>query len=121
MRDDLLAALRNVGVDNLQVFPAQVRDKTKRQVHDEYVAVNIIGAIACANMDESERMDPDDDGDLIDVDFDSLVIDEERARGALLFRLAESVSAIVVHRRIREAVEKTIPGMTFFGPGEWSG
>jgi hypothetical protein len=122
MRDDLLSALSNAGVDNLQVFPALIRDKKNGQDYENYKAVNIIGVIACADMAQSVRMDPeDDDSDIIDVNFDSLFIDEKKARGSLLFRLAESVSAIIVHQQVRDLVEKNVPGMTFYGPGEWSG
>lgn len=121
MRDDLLRALDSAGVDNLQSFPAVIVDDTKGEKHTNYSAVNIVGTIACADMAESERMDDEDDEDLVNVDFDSLVIDEAKAGDALLFRLAESVSAIIVHQRVRDAVDGAIPGMTFYGPGEWAG
>jgi hypothetical protein len=120
MRDDLIRALQEAGVDNLQLFPAAIHDEVNAREHTDYKAVNIIGLVSCANMAQSPRMDPDDDSEIIDVDFDSLVIDESKTGGALLFRLAESASAIVVHRSVRERAER-IPGMTFYGPGEWSG
>lgn len=119
MRDDLLASLSAAGVDNLQTFPAVVRGPGS-QTHSNYKAVNIVGLISCANMDSSVRV-PGTESDLIDVDFESLVIDEERTGGALLFRLAEAVNAIVVHRAVRERVEAAIPGMTFYESGEWAG
>ena len=121
MRDALIRKLQEAGVDNLQLFPALVRDEDKKQEYADFKAVNIVGLISCANMEESTRMDPDDDeSDMIDVDFDSLVIDESKTGGALLFRLAEAVSAIIVHRSVRERVE-AIRGMTFYASGEWSG
>lgn len=120
MRDDLIKALHEAGVDNLQLFPAVIQDEEKQIAHTNYKAVNVIGLIACADMGASTRMDPDDDTDLIDVDFDSLVIDETKTGGALLFRLAESVNAIIVHRTVRERAER-VAGMTFAGPGQWSG
>ena len=59
----------------------------------------------------------------IDRDFRKLVIDNERVRSTLLmFRLAESVNAIVVHESVRKAIELAkIEGMVFYEPGEWSG
>ncbi len=120
MRDDLVSALHEAGVDNLQLFPAVVRDEEKNKEYLNYKAVNIVGVISCANMEASERMDADDESEIINVDFDSLVIDESKTGGALLFRLAESVGAIVVHRTIRSRVE-ALRGMTFYGSGEWSG
>jgi hypothetical protein len=121
MRDDLLQRLLSAGVDNLQTFPAVIRDEEGKLEHKNYKAVNIVGLVSCANMAESERMDPEDDTELIDVDFESLVIDESKTGGALLFRLAEAASAIIVHRSVRAGVEGAVPGMTFYASGEWSG
>jgi hypothetical protein len=40
-----------------------------------------------------------------DVDFHALVLDESRINGQLMFRLAENLSAIVVHESVRKAIE----------------
>ena len=120
MRDDLIQALIEVGVDNLQLFPALVADSAKKIEHTNYKAVNIVGVIACANMGASTLMGTSD-SEMIDVDFDALVIDEAKTGGVLLFRMAEAVSAIVVHEKVRLYIEDRIPGMTFYGAGEWSG
>ncbi len=121
IRDDLLGALESAGVDNLQTYRAVIRDAKKNVDHSNYRAVNILGVVACADMDQSERMETTD-STMIDVDFRSLVIDEAKTGGALLFRLAESVSAIVVHEKVKKAIEDAgIPGMVFYEPGEWSG
>lgn len=120
-RDDLLVALQNAGVDNLEQFPAVLHDPFSKKDHTNYKAVNIVGVIACADMAGSELMGTTD-STMIDVDFAGLVIDESRTGGALLFRLAEAVNAIVVHEKVKEEVERAgIPYMTFQGPGEWAG
>lgn len=121
MRHDLIAALQRAGVDNLQCFPAIVQGGAGGEMRADYSAVNVVGLVACADMDASELMDTDDDPSLIDVDFASLVIDESKTGGARLFRLAEAVSAIIVHESVRDSIEGRIPGMTFYGQGEWSG
>jgi hypothetical protein len=121
MRQDLLEALHAGGVDNLQLFDAVVTDPTTGQSFTNYKAVNVIGAVSAADMAQSTRMGAGD-STMVDVDFDSLVIDEARPRGTLLFRLAESVGAIVVHDRVKQVIEaRAIPGMTFYASGEWSG
>ncbi len=121
IRHDLLSALTDAGVDNLELFDAVVREPWTGKSHTDYKAFNIVGLVSGADMGSSELMGTDY-SELIDIDFHSLVIDEEKAQGKLLFRLAESVSAIVVSDRVREHVEKNgIPGMVFYGPGEWSG
>jgi hypothetical protein len=52
-----------------------------------------------------------------DVDFHALVPDESRINGQLMFRLAENLSAIVVHESVRKAIEAAgIPGFVFMAP-----
>lgn len=121
MRDDLALVLQGAGVDNIQWFDAVLVDPDTRREYSNYKAYNIVGLISCADMTASRRMDGSE-GDLIDVDFESLVIDENRAGAALMFRLAENVSAVVVHQQVKLAIEAAgIPGIVFYGPGEWSG
>src|SRR5205809_3545758 len=45
MREDLLKALAEAGVDNLQPFPALLRDPTSGEEHSNYKAVNVVGVI----------------------------------------------------------------------------
>lgn len=121
MSSDLVGAIKTAGVDNIQCFRAVVRDLVNKKDYSNYQAVNILGLVSCADMEKSELMGTSDSA-LIDVDFHSLVIDESKAGGALLFRLAEKVSAIVVHEKVKENIEKKeIPNMVFYEPGEWSG
>lgn len=121
MRFDLIASLSRAGVDNMQMFQAIIRDAKEGKECNDYKAVNIIGVIAAADMQISVPMGTSDSV-LIDMGFDSLVIDEKKPHGALIFRLAESVNAIVVHEKVKQQIEADgIPGMTFYGPGEWAG
>lgn len=121
MREDLLAALDSAGVDNLQLFRAILRDPKKRKDYEDYRAVNIVGLVQAADLGRSVMMGTSPDT-LIAADFDSLVFDESKPRGLLMFRLAESVSAIVVHETVKQAIEAAgVPGMTFYESGEWSG
>jgi hypothetical protein len=54
--------------------------------------------------------------------FESLAIDEAKIGGALVFRLAESVNAIIAHRRVRDAVIAAgIAGIVFMDPKDWAG
>jgi hypothetical protein len=121
MRDDVITALHKAGVDNIQYFDAVLRDPATGREYTNYKAYNIVGLVACADMQSSELMGTSK-STMGDTDFHSLVIDESRTRGLLLFRLAENVSAIVVHEKVRNAIEAAgIPGFVFYGPGEWSG
>jgi hypothetical protein len=121
MRADLLAALSESGVDNLQLFDAVLRDPIKNAEHKDYKAVNIVGVVAAADLAASQMMGTTD-STLIDADFHRLAFREKIPNDLLLFRLAESVNAIVVHDRVKRRIESAgIPGMTFYASGEWSG
>jgi hypothetical protein len=121
MRDDLVEALQAAGVDNLQLFPAVIRDPSTGTTHSNYKAFNIVGVVAAADMAKSVAAEGSDSA-MIDVDFDSLAIDEKAAGPFRLFRLAESVSAIIVDEIVKQEVERrNIPGMVFYEPETWAG
>lgn len=121
MSERLVEGLLSAGVDNLQVFRAVIVDPfTKTRRHD-YRVVNVVGRVSAADMQKSlwtgSKLRP-----LIDVDFDSLVIDQKQAAGLLLFRLAECVSAIVVHARVRDVlVAAGFIALTFLSPRDYVG
>lgn len=115
-RDDLVAALRESGVDNFDAYSCFIVDPDNGNVHTHYKAVNILGVIAAADMQNSLTI-RSDGVPLIDVEFDRLVIDEKKTRGALLFRLAEATSTIVVHGRIRDhLIQRGFDDLAFYIP-----
>jgi hypothetical protein len=120
MRDDLVQALTAAGVDTVQYFPAVLHEPVSQKQYTDYWAFNIVKKVACADLERSTVVGGDPQRG--DADFGALFIDDTRTGGALLFRLAENVSAIVVHESVRAAIEaRGIPGLVFYGPGMWSG
>lgn len=116
----LATALENAGVTNIDYYETEIHDLQTDEVHHDLLAFNLIGAISAADLANSQYSAPD--GPLISVDFDSLVIDEGKTRGALMFRLAESVNAIVVHESVKNVIEAAgIDTLTFIPPEEWVG
>ncbi|MBL8909912.1 MAG: hypothetical protein JNM17_04320 [Archangium sp.] len=114
---DVLAA---AGVANVECFDTEIHDLQTGEVHRSHVAFNIVGAIAAADLSKS-KFDASQ-GVMVAVDFESLAIDPAKAREALLFRLAESVNGIVVHQKVRAAIEKAgIDTLTFLPPEKWVG
>jgi uncharacterized protein DUF1629 len=99
MSKRLVATLQSVGVDNLQTFPAEIRNSaTGENIHD-FVAVNIVGLVSCADVGASTS------SPLADVRyFHRLVIDPKRADGLHVFRLAESRMDVIVDDAIAEAI-----------------
>ncbi len=119
MRKDLVKLLQQSGVQNLELFDAIIKDPKMKIEHTDYVAFNILGTIAALDLGQSQPMTQDSSN----PGFASLGLDEEQIpSGALLFRLAESVNAIVVHREIKTRIEKAqVEGMIFYQPKDWSG
>jgi hypothetical protein len=118
LRDDLIAALRSGGVDNIECFDAIVREPDGSQTWDTYKVVNILGLVAAADMARSTAT-VHVGGPIIDVEFDELVLDEGRAGGALIFRLAEATASIFVHDRLRRhLLAAGFDELTFLPPGE---
>jgi hypothetical protein len=121
MRDDVVEALRAVGVDNLQVFEAVIVDPATGKEHRNYKAFNVLGAVAAADMSKSVLASTSE-STVIDADFDSLAIDAARAANFHLFRLAESVNAIIVDEAVKNEIERrNIEGMIFYDPEDWAG
>jgi hypothetical protein len=114
MRKDLLDTLRAAGVNNLDAYPAELYYPDGSLAEGEYFIVNVIGVIAAADLANSEY-DVDQPENLISMGFDSLAIDSEKTKGALMFRLAENIVEIIVHEQVVKAVEKAgIPLIRFF-------
>lgn len=98
-RDDLLAALLEAGVDNLDMYEAVILDPDTGEKHHNYKAVNIVGVVSAVDMARSNTtVNPG--GPLIDVDLDGFTVDDTRPAGLLVFRLAEKLSGIMVHESV---------------------
>src|SRR5207302_11238489 len=104
MQKSMLAALREACVDNLDAYETVIRHPKTAFVTHDYVACNLIGLVSAVNIARSKVVGGSSDH-LLDTDFDGLVIDETRARGLLMFRLAENTTGVVVHEKIRRQLE----------------
>jgi hypothetical protein len=94
--DRLVEASRKSGVDNFQAYKAILKNPVTGETWSSYQVINILGVIACADMENSEYeviMEPM-------CTFDKLVIDTKKANGALFFRLLESPEKIIVHNDV---------------------
>jgi hypothetical protein len=119
----LVNALQQAGVDNFQLYPTRLVNPQgqKPPPEDHYLAVNILGLVAAADRVRS-KLNPDVPERMISADFHSLAIDPEKAHDLLLFRLAENVSAVLVHERVKRFVEASgIHTLTWYAPESWAG
>lgn len=100
MSQKLLDTIRAAGVDNVQAFPAVLTDQASGAVRKDYCVVNIIGLVAGADVQKSESI-PLGGGEV----FTELAVDADKAKGMLMFRLAESLIDVIVHERVAKAIE----------------
>ena len=63
----MLAAIRNAGVDNLEYFPAILFDSNTGKKYENYSVINIVGLIACADLENSNYVAHG--SPMIDFDF----------------------------------------------------
>lgn len=118
---DLIDALHAAGVDNLDCYPVKITDNTTGAVDETYTAVNVIGLVAAADLAKSKHSDPSGRG-RIDMDFDGVCLSKEAPQDLMLFRLAECVSALVVHDSVKRFLETRGGfGLTFVAPERWIG
>lgn len=96
---DLLGSL---GVDNIQYFDADV-------VHEisgkklPYKVANVVGIVSGLDMDNSEViLSPR--GNVMNIE--KMCLDEDKLQGHKIFRLQERRPHLVVHKSIKEAVER---------------
>jgi hypothetical protein len=121
MTKRLHRALQGAGVTNIDTYDAEIVDPKSGKVNTDYVAFNIVGKISAADLTKSKVASSNTD-QMISMDFDAVSINEDAARGALIFRLAESVNAIVVHEKVKQHIEATgIDTLTFVQPEDWAG
>lgn len=112
--------LQKIGIDNIQYFPAVVRNPVEKTSTKDYSIANIIGRVACIDRKSSELEMSPDDPDRIEF-IESLAIDEKKARGLDLFRLDEKTEIIVLSDRVKKACEKAkITGVRFYPPKDFT-
>ena len=115
----LYEALIAAGVDNLEVYDAEIQSEDGKIVHKNYKAFNLIGLVKAADMAKSQ-FSADVPSRLIDASIQKLEIDGDKARGALMFRLAEYVGAVIVHERVKRAIEAAgVKTVTFTAPDQY--
>jgi hypothetical protein len=120
MKAALHKAFLDAGVDNLDTYALEIRSETKPEIDRTFVAFNVVGTIAAADMKKS-KYNTNGGPAMVSVDFAGVTVDPEKARDALLFRLAQNVSAIVVHDRVKKKLETTGFGLSFIPPEQWVG
>lgn len=106
----IVDALIASGVNNIQSYPAVLRDVTTQQEYP-YCAINIIGLIKAADLSKSDWVNLDGDARM-DTVFLDLVLDTDKIRSYDLFRLYEDTGTIIISERVKKSLEH-FPDLTF--------
>jgi hypothetical protein len=120
MKREMHKALLEAGVDNLDIYAVEVKSTVTPEVDRSFIAFNVVGMVSAADMSKS-KYDTGGGPPLVAVDFFSVTLDPAKAYGARLFRLAENVSAIVVHDSVKRHLETRGFGLSFIPPEKWAG
>lgn len=105
MSKKLLEVIRAAGVNNIDAYKADFYYADGSKAPGEYFIVNVIGVVAAADMSKSVY-DPNQPDKMIAMSFDSLTIDQSKTHGLLMFRLAENIVEIILHEKVKKAIEK---------------
>ncbi len=108
--------LKEAGVDNIDYYPAKVLFGNTR-LPLEYKVANILGLISGLDR-EASVFEEDEDGFIEEIY--SMVFDESKFHDLKMFRLEEFENLIIVHKKLKAAIEKnSLTGMTFIEDEEW--
>jgi uncharacterized protein DUF1629 len=115
--DKLIGVMRQAGVDNIDYHPLRIVREITGDVYRTHQAANILDVIFCIDRKKSNLYINDEDPYHLWF-IDRLVLMEERLGDALCFRLGERPSTVIVHRRVKEAVEAAGMSGPVFLPAE---
>lgn len=115
MSADFFVALQACGIDNLEAYPAELREAGDgKPLPGAWVAVNVVGLLSAADLEASTIASRRRGCEVV---FDRLVIDADRARGARMFRLAEDPTHVWVDAPLRTQLATAgFPHLRFWRP-----
>lgn len=118
MSPRMVEALTDAGVDNLDLYPAIVTYASTCERHEVF-AFNLLGLVSVVDFSKSKISSYDGDFKM-DSSIQGFRVDPNKARGLLMFRLAENCMTVLVHKRIRNAIEDAgIRTFSFVEPQNW--
>lgn len=100
----LIHELITCGVDNIETYEVNIVNSEAKARIEGYQAVNIIGKIACANMDASECEEIIENK----YAFRKLVIKPLKTYDSYIFRLAQCTQIILVHEYIVKQLSQEV-------------
>jgi len=91
--------LLEIGIDNIEVFPVIIRDEVNDKLIEDYLLLNIIGRISCADIDSTEYRTLDE-GEENMTFIDRLVLDHSKVKCFDIFLVSEDTDCIVINEKV---------------------
>lgn len=110
MSEPLVQVLRKCGVDNLEVFDVVINELATGKQHTNYRAVNVLGMVDAVDHGKTKVESIEGLANWVS----NMALDEKATRGALMFRLAQLPSKIILHRRVKQAIEAQQLPLVYF-------
>jgi len=110
--EQLRQALQSMAIDNFEAFPATLRNPTTGAEWTDYWAFNVLGLVAAAHATSStDTVIPANNEGVRTplLGFRTLVLDKQKTQDLSMFRLAESPSTLLIHKRVLEALRANKP------------
>jgi hypothetical protein len=105
------------GVDNVDYYPVRIINEVTGEIRSDYYVGNVVGLLDCLNRAKSGVMtDPDAPGLITDIE--QIVLDEDKIKGTLFFRLKDVSGIVLAHPRVQKAVTKAKLTGALFTPSK---
>lgn len=111
MSNKMVHFLEKAGIDNFQTFPVVLHNPETGERWSNYVALNIVGLVEAADLEDSEYDTLMEGNDNIPplLAFESISLLREKLNDLLIFRMAESPNTIIIHRKLKELLFSNKP------------
>jgi len=109
----LIDVLHSVEIDTIDYYHCRIVNEVTGEIFRNHQAANLLDMIFCLDQEQSElEIDDEEPNEIWYIHYLKLL--EDRIGDALIFRLGERPSIVVVHQKVKEAVEKaSITGVVF--------
>jgi hypothetical protein len=101
----LVETLHRAGVDGIDYVPCRLVNESTGTTEAIYQAANILDVIYCLDFEQSE-LDIDDEEPNEIWTIERMKLLQDRLGDSLMFRLGEQRKTVIVHERVKAAVER---------------
>jgi hypothetical protein len=115
MHVDLYEAILSAGADNIEAWDAIITKADGSILSKQYKAFNILGLVKAAGSRTVYAQE--NPSRIIDASIESLDLNVNKENELLIFRLAESIGTVIIHEKVKLAIEeRNIQNLHFTDP-----